>query len=631
MTGNTLKLLLSVATISLLAQAAHGAFAASADAARISRGFLARSPAGARAETIIRVAQDVTALASPYTWTARKAADGTVSLEGHVPSLETRQSLVDGIAKLGTDTTVVARGEPDGFVADAVAALDVLAVLDSGQASFDGSAWSVSGTVDSADKLKAANAAFDASPLKPLDAAYHVEGPAPSDTQAATSASPASAAPSTAPTASAPASTPAAAPAVAAPSPSYAWSAVKAADGTITFAGSVPNGKLQGFLANHVTGKAVDNSVVADGAPSSFVGGALYGLDALMLLQSGKLAFADGKWTLSGSAKDEATSKQAAAALSVIDTKQWTFDIAVAAAAAVKPAAEPAAPAAAAAAPAAQPATPAAAASVTTTAPAATTPATPASTPAPAEAKPAAPAPPAYDFMANKAVGGTVTLSGDVPTEGARGYFGDFAGGALTGGLTVVPNPPKDFVANTLGGLDALGKLDVGQLKFSAGKWSLHGKTGSPETRDAVLASLAKLPAGKDFSPADIVGPSPVELCRSKLGAFVAGGGRINFDGSTTRFVKGTDALLDQVAAALALCPDARVDVEGNTDSDGPADANMALSVARSEAVIGALVKRGIKLDRLYAVGYGETLPLVPNTTKANKAKNRRIEFKIEP
>jgi outer membrane protein OmpA-like peptidoglycan-associated protein len=87
--------------------------------------------------------------------------------------------------------------------------------------------------------------------------------------------------------------------------------------------------------------------------------------------------------------------------------------------------------------------------------------------------------------------------------------------------------------------------------------------------------------------------------------------------------------MLDSLAADLAICPETRVDVEGNTDSDGEANANMALSVARAEAVVDALTKRGVKPERLYAVGYGETLPLVPNTTKANKAKNRRIEFKI--
>jgi outer membrane protein OmpA-like peptidoglycan-associated protein len=181
-----------------------------------------------------------------------------------------------------------------------------------------------------------------------------------------------------------------------------------------------------------------------------------------------------------------------------------------------------------------------------------------------------------------------------------------------------------------LAGIDALGKLSEGELALSAGKWSLKGKAPTPEARDAVVASLGALPTGKDFA-VDVVGPTPVELCNMKLAALGPHGPAINFDGRTTKFAKGTDAELDGVAAALALCPGVRVDVSAYTDSDGAADANMALTVARAEAVIGALVKRGIQADRLYAVGYGETLPLVPNTTKANKAKNRRIEFTIDP
>ena len=586
MTVNTLKLLLSVATVGIAAATVSGAVAAPAESGPVPAiGTSQSRPA-------LLVAEDITSIASPYTWSATKAADGTVSLEGHIPSVETRQSLTDAISKPGVDTTAVARGEPASFVADAVAALGVLATLDTGKASFDGAAWSITGAVDSADKLKAAQGAFDASLLKPLDATYHVDGPVVAEAAvAAKAAAPAaaSAAATVAPVAAA------------TPSPDYTWSAAKADDGSITFAGSVPNDKLKGFLANHVNGKAVDNSSVATGAPPTFVGGALYGLDALMQLRSGKLTFAAGKWSLSGAAKDDAAAKAATAALAAIDTKAWTFDISTAPAAVAPTAAEkPTAGGAAA---------------------------------APAAAKPAATAqaPSGYAFTARKAMGGTVTLSGDVPTEGARGYFGDFAGGALTGGLSVVPNPPGDFVANTLGGLDALGKLDVGQLKLEGGKWSLQGKAPSPEIRDAVLADLAKLPAGRDFAPADIVGPTPVELCRTGLAAFVKAGGAITFDGRTTHLAKGVDAQLDKVAAALMACQTVRVDVEASTDSDGPADANMALSVARAEAVIGGLVKRGIKADRLYAVGYGETLPLVPNTTKANKAKNRRVEFKLEP
>ena len=57
------------------------------------------------------------------------------------------------------------------------------------------------------------------------------------------------------------------------------------------------------------------------------------------------------------------------------------------------------------------------------------------------------------------------------------------------------------------------------------------------------------------------------------------------------------------------------------------------LELARTAVPSGVragAVKRGVAPSRLYAIGYGETVPLVPNTTKANKAKNRRIEIKLE-
>ncbi|MDR3471748.1 MAG: OmpA family protein [Devosia sp.] len=631
MSGNTLKILVSALMFGMPACGAAAARSPMVPAGMGDPGTtFIPSPTGRAGWTVaadavapvLQVAQATPAPASPYTWTATKAADGAISLSGHVPTQEVRGSMTDGIAKLGSDNTTLASGEPDGFVDDAVAALSVLGDLDAGTVAFDGAAWSVTGVVDSADKAKTAEATFAASPLKTLGAGYNVSGPA----GGPASGAPAPAAPATTPAATAPGTNAPAVPAAtAAPgaptatpapaAPEYAWSAEKAGDGTITFSGSVANDKLKGFLVTHVSGKAVDNSVVAAGAPTGFVGGALYGLNALMGLESGKLSLSQGKWSLSGVAKDEAAGEQAKGALGVIDTKDWAIDITAAPVAAAAPAA-PVATAPATAAPAASaPAVvvaPTPAASAVATAPATT------------------PAAPAYVFSASKAANGTIALSGDVPTEGARGYFGDIAGSASTDGLVVVPNPPTDFITNALGGLDALGRLGQGELKLEGGKWSLSGKAPTPEGRDAVVAGLGKLPAAKDFVAADIVGPTPLELCTTKLAEVTAkGNNAINFEGRGTKFVKGADAALDAVAAALALCPDQRVDVEGNTDSDGGANTNMALSVARAEAVVDALIKRGLKQERLYAVGYGETLPLVPNTTKANKAKNRRIAFKI--
>ena len=59
------------------------------------------------------------------------------------------------------------------------------------------------------------------------------------------------------------------------------------------------------------------------------------------------------------------------------------------------------------------------------------------------------------------------------------------------------------------------------------------------------------------------------------------------------------------------------------------AAANLALSVSRAEAVVDALILRGINPGRLYAIGYGESLPIASNDTRAGKQANRRIAFTL--
>ena len=66
--------------------------------------------------------------------------------------------------------------------------------------------------------------------------------------------------------------------------------------------------------------------------------------------------------------------------------------------------------------------------------------------------------------------------------------------------------------------------------------------------------------------------------------------------------------------------------LEAHTDSDGPRAYNKNLSERRAQAVAHVLVKV-YKTDakRITAIGYGEDKPLVPNDSKTNKAKNRRV------
>jgi len=85
---------------------------------------------------------------------------------------------------------------------------------------------------------------------------------------------------------------------------------------------------------------------------------------------------------------------------------------------------------------------------------------------------------------------------------------------------------------------------------------------------------------------------------------------------------------LKGIADVLKENPDVRVKIVGHTDSDGADAANLDLSKRRGASVKNELVKSfGIDASRLESDGAGETKPVAPNDTPANKALNRRVEF----
>ena len=75
--------------------------------------------------------------------------------------------------------------------------------------------------------------------------------------------------------------------------------------------------------------------------------------------------------------------------------------------------------------------------------------------------------------------------------------------------------------------------------------------------------------------------------------------------------------------------PEITVEIQGHTDSDGSNASNLRLSQRRAQSVVDYLVQHGISKQQFKAKGYGEEVPLVPNTSKENKQKNRRVMFKV--
>ena len=89
---------------------------------------------------------------------------------------------------------------------------------------------------------------------------------------------------------------------------------------------------------------------------------------------------------------------------------------------------------------------------------------------------------------------------------------------------------------------------------------------------------------------------------------------------------KGT---LDEIANLLKIDRALKLEVSGHTDKTGTAAHNLTLSQGRADAVVQALVKTyGIDTARLQPKGYGDSKPVAPNDTDANKAKNRRVELR---
>ena len=88
---------------------------------------------------------------------------------------------------------------------------------------------------------------------------------------------------------------------------------------------------------------------------------------------------------------------------------------------------------------------------------------------------------------------------------------------------------------------------------------------------------------------------------------------------------------LDALAQFLISNPNTRVIVEGhNDDRGGSVQENYRRSVLRTENVKNYLMRKGVPAGRIINTGYGATRPVVPNTTAANRAKNRRVEIIVE-
>ena len=103
----------------------------------------------------------------------------------------------------------------------------------------------------------------------------------------------------------------------------------------------------------------------------------------------------------------------------------------------------------------------------------------------------------------------------------------------------------------------------------------------------------------------------------------------VQFEFDKAELLPGYEKELGKLADLMTDFPYLRVEIEGHTDDQGSDAYNLRLSDARAKAVVDHLLKKKVEPERLAWKGYGESRPLVPNTSEENRAINRRVEFRI--
>lgn len=256
-----------------------------------------------------------------------------------------------------------------------------------------------------------------------------------------------------------------------------------------------------------------------------------------------------------------------------------------------------------------------------------------------------------------------LTLSGNVPDQVTKWDIKaqakrHFPKAYILDKMEVGPGAPENWSRATNSSLSQLARLENGSTMIWNTEIEMRGRATSGERRSDIVERMkGDLPSHYQFFN-EIRVPKPVikkpevlvqqpqittyqedefvsevrlerSVCQSYLDSILAGES-IHFAPASAKFREDSFATLTRLAHTTKRCPETRIEIAGHTDSDGSRKFNEFLSLRRARSVVKYLTDKGVGKDRLSAIGYGEARPVMPNTSKANKARNRRIEFIVK-
>ncbi len=221
----------------------------------------------------------------------------------------------------------------------------------------------------------------------------------------------------------------------------------------------------------------------------------------------------------------------------------------------------------------------------------------------------------------------------------ANGCTTDSDGDGVVDGIDQCPDTPKGCTVDAKGctvDSDGDGVCDgVDQCPNTATgcKVDAHGCPIDSDG-DGVCDGLDKCPDTPAGVKVNQDGCPPTEVEKRETELLDTGMIRlqdVKFETAKSNILPESYPALDAVGQVLSKWPQLKIEIDGHTDSRGTDKYNLGLSRRRADSVRAYLLQHFNRLEekQLTTQGYGESKPLVPNTSPANMAQNRRVEFTV--
>ncbi len=107
----------------------------------------------------------------------------------------------------------------------------------------------------------------------------------------------------------------------------------------------------------------------------------------------------------------------------------------------------------------------------------------------------------------------------------------------------------------------------------------------------------------------------------------------IHFDveGAKLNIPEAEKAVVDELCEKMKADQSIKIVITGHTDNYGDPRQNLEFfGLRRAESLRDYMVKNGVPADQIRCESKGQTEPVAPNDTRANRAKNRRAEIRFE-